>query len=112
MLKSSVNYLISCPMKLIMRFLFLASFVFCVSTLSAQIINVPGRIHSKVLDRVNNKIDRGIDKGLDAVEESAKADGKKKDKNSAGSTNAEKSGTDESGDIALEDSKKGSKHCY
>ena len=38
--------------------------------ISAQVINVPGRIQNKVVNRVNRKIDKSIDKGLDAIEDS------------------------------------------
>lgn len=69
-------------MKLFLRLVFLTSFLFCVSFLSAQIINIPDRIQNKTIDRVNNKIDNGIDKGLDAVEGDVKADKKGKNKKS------------------------------
>ncbi len=59
---------------------FLAIFLFGIVTcISAQIINVPNRIHNKVVNRVNNKIDRGIDKGLDAVEDDVTGKNKKTD---------------------------------
>jgi len=60
---------------------FLAVFFFgMVSSVSAQIINVPKRVENKVVNRVNNKIDRGIDKGLDAVEKDIKGEVKNDDK--------------------------------
>ncbi len=96
-------------MRHFMRLLALVSFVFCVSTLSAQIINVPERVHNKALDRVNNKIDRGIDKGLDAVEEGAKPKGKKSDKNKEENANAENAGTEQSGDAAPADTRNSGK---
>ncbi len=65
-------------MKLFLRLAFLASIVFCASTLSAQLINVPRSIHNKSVNRVNNKIDQGIDKGLDAVEDDVTGNNKKK----------------------------------
>lgn len=49
-------------------------------SVSAQIINVPKRVETKTVNRVNNKIDRGIDKGLDEVEKGIKDDKKKDDK--------------------------------
>jgi len=48
--------------------------------ISAQIINVPKRVQTKTINRVNNKIDHGIDKGLDEVEKGIKGDQKKDDK--------------------------------
>ncbi len=59
---------------------FLAIFLFGIVTCaSAQIINVPNRVHNKVVNRVNNKIDHGIDKGLDAVEDDISGKNKKTD---------------------------------
>ena len=37
---------------------------------NAQIINVPKRVQTKAVNRINHQIDKGIDKGLDAVEDS------------------------------------------
>jgi len=59
----------------------MTAFVFSVSLVSAQIINVGNRIENKVVNRVNNKIDNGIDKGLDAVEDEATGKNRKKNKN-------------------------------
>lgn len=60
---------------------------------SAQIINVPKRVETKTVNRVNNRIDRGIDKGLDEVEKGIKGD-KKKDDKSATDTKTVKDQTD------------------
>jgi len=68
-------------MRLFLRLALLTSFAFCVSTISAQIINVPRSIQNKSINRVNNKIDQGIDKGLDAVEDGVTGKNKKKSKN-------------------------------
>jgi OOP family OmpA-OmpF porin len=68
-------------MRLFLKLAFLTSIAFCVSTISAQIINVPRSIHNKSVNRVNNKIDQGIDKGLDAVEDDMTGNNKKKNKN-------------------------------
>ncbi len=68
-------------MKPILKLIILASFLFSVSHVSAQIINVPNRVANKTANRVNNKIDLGIDKGLDAVEDGAA--GKNNDKKNA-----------------------------
>ncbi len=68
-------------MKLLFRLFFMTAFVFSVSLVSAQIINVGNRIENKVVNRVNNKIDNGIDKGLDAVEDEATGKNRKKNKN-------------------------------
>lgn len=60
---------------------FLTIFFFgLIINVSAQIINVPKRVQTKTVNRVNNKIDRGIDKGLDEVEKGIKGDQKKDDK--------------------------------
>ena len=70
---------------------FLAIFLFGIVTcISAQIINVPNRIHNKVINRVNNKIDQGIDKGLDAVEDDVTGKNKKSDKNKKDDSKTEK----------------------
>ena len=61
-----------------------------VFSVSAQIINVPNRIHNKVVNRVNNKIDQGIDKGLDAVEDDVTGKNKKSDKNKKDDSKTEK----------------------
>ena len=37
--------------------------------LSAQVIDIEGKIKNKVTNRVDQKVDEGIDKGLDAIEE-------------------------------------------
>ncbi len=67
-------------MKLIVKLLVITSIVCWISTSSAQIINVPKRVESKAINRVNNKIDRGIDKGLDEIEKDIKGDNKKDEK--------------------------------
>ena len=61
-----------------------------VFSVSAQIINVPNRVHNKVINRVNNKIDQGIDKGLDAVEDDVTGKNKKSDKNKKDDSKTEK----------------------
>jgi outer membrane protein OmpA-like peptidoglycan-associated protein len=87
-------------MKLYLRLLFLASFIFSVSLLKAQIFNIPDRIENNATNRVNNKIDQGIDKGLDAVEDditgNKKAEGKTKTKKAK--VEEEQSDNDESGE--------------
>ena len=87
-------------MKLLFRFFFLASFVFSVSGVSAQIINVGNRIENKATNRINNKIDQGIDKGLDAVEDDItgknKEEGKTRTKKAK--VEEEQSANDESGE--------------
>jgi len=47
---------------------------------SAQIINVPKRVETKTVNRVNQNIDKGIDKGLDTVEDEVTGKNKKTDK--------------------------------
>ena len=87
-------------MKLYLRLVFLASFIFSVSLLTAQIFNIPDRIENNATNRVNNKIDQGIDKGLDAVEDditgNEKAEGKTKTKKAK--VEEEQSDNDESGE--------------
>lgn len=51
---------------------------------SAQIINVPKRVETKSVNRVNRNIDKGIDKGLDAVEDGVTGKNKKTDKDQTG----------------------------
>ncbi len=51
---------------------------------SAQIINVPKRVETKSVNRVNQNIDKGIDKGLDAVEDGVTGKNKKTDKDQTG----------------------------
>ena len=85
-------------MKHFLRLVFLASFLFCVSFISAQIINVPDRIANKTTNRVNNKIDQGIDKGLDAVED--EASGKNKNKNKKNNTEQAEPATSETSESA------------
>lgn len=71
---------------------FLAFFLFgLVICASAQIINVPNRVHNKVVNRVNNKIDRGIDKGLDAVEDDITGKNKKTGKKTTENPDTKKS---------------------
>ena len=67
-------------MKPILRLIFLASFLFSVSLVAAQIINVGNHIENKVINRTNNHIDQGIDKGLDAVEDGVSGKNAKKEK--------------------------------
>ncbi len=67
-------------MKPILKLIILASFLFSVSLVSAQIINVGNRVENKVINRTNNHIDQGIDKGLDAVEDEVSGTNNKKDK--------------------------------
>ena len=67
-------------MKIYMRLVFLASFIFSGWFVSAQIINIGNRVENKVVNRVNNKIDNGIDKGLDAVEDDITRNKQKKNK--------------------------------
>jgi outer membrane protein OmpA-like peptidoglycan-associated protein len=87
-------------MKLLFRLFFLASFVFSVSGVSAQIINVGNRIENKVINRTNNKIDQGIDKGLDAVEDdiTGKNQEEGKTKTKKAKVEGEQSDNDESGE--------------
>jgi outer membrane protein OmpA-like peptidoglycan-associated protein len=87
-------------MKLLFRLFFLASFVFSVSGVSAQIINVGNRIENKVINRTNNKIDQGIDKGLDAVEDdiTGKNQEEGKTKTIKAKVEGEQSDNDESGE--------------
>jgi OmpA-OmpF porin, OOP family len=85
-------------MKHFLRLAFLTSFLFCVSFISAQIINVPDRIANKTTNRVNNKIDQGIDKGLDAVED--EASGKNKNKNKKNNTEQTEATTSETNESA------------
>ncbi|MHC1775396.1 MAG: OmpA family protein [Lentimicrobium sp.] len=51
---------------------------------SAQIINVPKRVETKTVNRVNQNIDKGIDKGLDAVEDGVTGKSKKTEKDQTG----------------------------
>lgn len=84
---------------------FLAFLLFgIVNCASAQIINVPNRVHNKVVNRVNNKIDRGIDKGLDAVEDDITGKNKKTDKNTTENPDTKKS-TDNSTTTGKSDTK-------
>jgi len=73
-------------MKLILRLIILASFLFSVSLVAAQIINVGNHIENKVINRTNNHIDQGIDKGLDAVEDGVTGKNAKKDKRKKNAT--------------------------
>ncbi|MFA5971303.1 MAG: OmpA family protein [Lentimicrobiaceae bacterium] len=67
-------------MKTLIGAVFAFFFFSIIINASAQIINVPKRVQTKTVNRVNNKIDRGIDKGLDEVEKGIKGDQKKDDK--------------------------------
>ena len=69
-------------MKTILRLIILSCFLFSISFVSAQIINVGNRIENKVINRANNHIDQGIDKGLDAIEDDVT--GKNKNKKNSG----------------------------
>ncbi len=87
-------------MKLLIRLFFLSSFVFSVSGVSAQIINVGNRIENKATNRINNKIDQGIDKGLDAVEDdiTGKNQEEGKSKTKKAKVEEEQSANEESGE--------------
>ena len=76
-------------MKIYMRLVFLASFIFSSWIVSAQIINIGNRVENKVVNRVNNKIDNGIDKGLDAVEDDITGNNQKKNKSKSEKATAE-----------------------
>jgi len=67
-------------MKTLIGAVFAFFFFGIIISASAQIINVPKRVQTKTVNRVNNKIDRGIDKGLDEIEKGIKGDQKKDDK--------------------------------
>ena len=51
------------------NYLIIALILFMSSALSAQVIDVKGKIKDKVINRADQKVDDGIDKGLDAIEE-------------------------------------------
>jgi len=67
-------------MKTLIGAVFAFFFFGIIISADAQIINVPKRVQTKTVNRVNNKIDRGIDKGLDEIEKGIKGDQKKDDK--------------------------------
>jgi outer membrane protein OmpA-like peptidoglycan-associated protein len=86
-------------MKIYMRLVLLASFIFSGCFVSAQIINIGNRIENKVNNRVNNKIDQGIDKGLDAVEDDISGKNKESDKNKSKKSKAKQTAA-ENPDVA------------
>ncbi len=72
---------------------------------SAQIINVPKRVETKTVNRVNQNIDKGIDKGLDAVEDGVTGKNKKNDKDQTGTPETGKADQKKSADVPSTESK-------
>ncbi|NTW24919.1 MAG: OmpA family protein [Lentimicrobium sp.] len=82
-------------------------FLAMVIGVSAQIINVPKRVETKTVNRVNHNIDKGIDKGLDAVEDGVTGKNKKTDNNQSGTPETEKTDPKKSTDNSASESKSG-----
>ncbi|MBK6964106.1 MAG: OmpA family protein [Bacteroidales bacterium] len=72
---------------------------------SPQIINVPKRVETKTVNRVNQNIDKGIDKGLDAVEDGVTGKNKKNDKDQTGTPETGKADQKKSADVPSTESK-------
>jgi OmpA-OmpF porin, OOP family len=69
-------------MKSILKFLFIATLLSLTINSQGQIkVDLNRKINNKVNQRVNKNVDKTIDKGLDAVENGAKEDPKKTEKN-------------------------------
>jgi OmpA-OmpF porin, OOP family len=72
---------------------------------SAQIINVPKRVETKTVNRVNQHIDKGIDKGLDAVEDGVTGKNKKTEKDQTGTPETGKADQKKAADNPASESK-------